>query len=171
LLRNLSVSFRVHFKEYFLNGAPLGSAGSANKSGWMTDKDFLLFMKHFIQHVRPSKENEVVLFLDNHSSHLSIEVLILLKSYPFIISYLPCIVNISTKNIHLNRNVIYLFIRLTDIPSLELLVHKNNMGYHAPIDGAKCPFNGASCLLIFMFSHLLFGLIKGSFCKLKIRGT
>jgi hypothetical protein len=29
LLRNLSVSFRVHFKEYFLNGAPIGSAGSA----------------------------------------------------------------------------------------------------------------------------------------------
>ncbi|EFX70829.1 hypothetical protein DAPPUDRAFT_60856, partial [Daphnia pulex] len=70
---------RVHFKEYFLNGAPLGSVGSANKSGWMSDKDFVLFMKHFIQNVRPSKENEVVLFFDNHSSHLSIEVLNLAK--------------------------------------------------------------------------------------------
>jgi hypothetical protein len=29
LVRNFSVSFRDHFKEYFLNGAPLGSAGSA----------------------------------------------------------------------------------------------------------------------------------------------
>ncbi|EFX67458.1 hypothetical protein DAPPUDRAFT_115408 [Daphnia pulex] len=25
----------VHFKEYFINGAPLGSVGSANKSGWI----------------------------------------------------------------------------------------------------------------------------------------
>jgi hypothetical protein len=68
LLRNLSVSFRVHFKEYFLNGAPLGSAGSANKSGWMSDQDFVLFMKHFIQHVQLSKENEVLLLLDNQCS-------------------------------------------------------------------------------------------------------
>ncbi|EFX76186.1 hypothetical protein DAPPUDRAFT_249352 [Daphnia pulex] len=44
--------------EYFLNGAPLGSAGSSNKSGWMSDQDFVFFMKHFIQHVRLSKENE-----------------------------------------------------------------------------------------------------------------
>ncbi|EFX61064.1 hypothetical protein DAPPUDRAFT_274703 [Daphnia pulex] len=55
---NHSLSFHVHFKEYFLNGAPLGSAGSSNKSGWMSDQDFVFFMKHFIQHVRLSKENE-----------------------------------------------------------------------------------------------------------------
>jgi hypothetical protein len=41
---DLSVSFRVHFKEYFLNSAPLGSAGSANKSGWMSTQDFVLFV-------------------------------------------------------------------------------------------------------------------------------
>ncbi|KAI9562464.1 hypothetical protein GHT06_009897 [Daphnia sinensis] len=58
----------------------------------------------------------------------------------------------------------------TDVPSLGLLVHKNNMGFYAPIHGAKCPFNGASRLLILMFSNSLFGLIKVSFCKLKIRG-
>ncbi|KAK4007494.1 hypothetical protein OUZ56_012649 [Daphnia magna] len=48
----------------------------------------------------------------------------------------------------------------TDVPSLGLLVHKNNMGFYAPIHGAKCPFNGASRLLILMFSNSLFGLIK-----------
>jgi hypothetical protein len=62
-----------------MNGAPLGSAGSANKSGWMTNVDFVQFMNHFISHVRPSKSNKVALFLDNHSSHLSIDVLNLAK--------------------------------------------------------------------------------------------
>jgi hypothetical protein len=70
----------------------------------------------------------------------------------------------STKNILLNLNFLYLFIRLSDVPSLGLLVHKNNMGFYAPIHGAKCPFNGASRLLILTFSNLLFDLIKGSFC-------
>jgi hypothetical protein len=36
-------------------------------------------MNHFIRHVRPSKNNKVALFLDNHSSHLSIDVLNLAK--------------------------------------------------------------------------------------------
>lgn len=66
-------------KAYFLNGGPQGAAGSANKSGWMTEPDFVQFMKHFIQNARPSKERKVLLLLDNHSSHLSIPALDLAK--------------------------------------------------------------------------------------------
>ncbi len=41
----------------------------------MTDENFLKYMKHFVRHVRCSQEETVLLILDNHESHLSIEVL------------------------------------------------------------------------------------------------
>nr|CAH0101053.1 unnamed protein product [Daphnia galeata] len=64
---------RVHMKDDFLVNASLGSCGSANKSGWMTEKDFVLYLQHFVKHARPSLEKPVLLLLDNHGSHLSVE--------------------------------------------------------------------------------------------------
>ncbi|KAK6166826.1 hypothetical protein SNE40_023441 [Patella caerulea] len=66
---------RVNFKSYFLNGAPPGADGSAHPSGWMTHENFLLFLKHFVSIVQPSNQKPVLLLLDNHQSHLAIEVL------------------------------------------------------------------------------------------------
>lgn len=70
---------RVHFKQHMLFGAPTGAAGTAYPSGWMTSEVFVGYMKHFIHHARCSKESPVLLLLDNHESHLSIEVLNLSK--------------------------------------------------------------------------------------------
>jgi hypothetical protein len=72
-----------------MNGAPLGSAGSANKSSWVTNGDFVQFMNHFIRHVRPTKNNKVELFLDNHSSHLSIDVLNIAKDNGIVMISFP----------------------------------------------------------------------------------
>lgn len=66
---------RVHFKVYFLNGGTPGCEGTANQSGWMQEVDFLVFMKMFIKFTQSSKENPQLLLLDNHGSHLSVEVL------------------------------------------------------------------------------------------------
>lgn len=66
---------RVNFRAHFLNGAPAGSEGDANPTGWMKAEHFLKFVKHFVSHVKPSKERPVVLLLDNHDSHLSIAAL------------------------------------------------------------------------------------------------
>ncbi len=89
LIDNYIPFCRVHFKQSFMRGAPLGSDGSANPSGWMTEDDFFLFLTHFITHVRPSTEHEVVLFLDNHSSYLSIEALDLAKANGIILITFP----------------------------------------------------------------------------------
>ncbi|XP_045036644.1 uncharacterized protein LOC116925953 [Daphnia magna] len=70
---------RANFKPHMLNGAPLGSKGTANKSGWMLESTFNDFMDHFISSVRPSKDHPVLLLLDNHSSHLSLAALDLAK--------------------------------------------------------------------------------------------
>jgi hypothetical protein len=66
---------RVNFSAHFLNGAPAGSEGDANRTGWMKPNQFLKLVKHFVSHVKPPKERPVVLLLDNHNSHLSIAAL------------------------------------------------------------------------------------------------
>jgi len=64
---------RVHYKDHFVANGPPGSNGSANPSGWMQEKDFILFLKHFHNHVKSTTERPILLLLDNHGSHLSIE--------------------------------------------------------------------------------------------------
>ncbi|XP_047129469.1 uncharacterized protein LOC124809425 [Hydra vulgaris] len=63
---------RVHFKGSMINGGPPGCVGVANPSGWMNVATFLEWMKHFIQNVKCSPANPVLLLLDNHESHVSI---------------------------------------------------------------------------------------------------
>jgi hypothetical protein len=66
---------RVNFRAHFLNGAPAGSEGDANPTGWMQAEQFLKFVKHFVSDVKPSKERPVVRPLDNHDSYLSLAAL------------------------------------------------------------------------------------------------
>lgn len=70
---------RVNFKQHMLIGAPNGAIGGANPTGWSNEGLFLTFLKHFIDHVKPTIDNPVLLILDNHESHISIESLDLAK--------------------------------------------------------------------------------------------
>ena len=80
---------RVHYKEHFIRGGPVGSDGDTNSSGWMKEDNFRKFAKHFVKYAKPSKENPVLLLLDNHDSHLSIEVLNYFKENGVIILSFP----------------------------------------------------------------------------------
>ncbi|XP_050298015.1 uncharacterized protein LOC126737250 [Anthonomus grandis grandis] len=64
---------RKKFKPYFISNGPAECIGAGNASGWVTDLEFYDFMKHFVKHTSPTKQSPVLLLLDNHSSHLSIE--------------------------------------------------------------------------------------------------
>ena len=66
---------RVNFKKHFIKHGPPGCIGTAHPSGWMTEENFMLFIKHFVKVVRCTKENPVLLLLDNHDSHTSIHVI------------------------------------------------------------------------------------------------
>ena len=66
---------RVNYRDNFVNGGPVGCVGTAHPSGWMTAAGFLTFLKHFVAHDRPSPTDKVILLLDNHVSHLSVDVL------------------------------------------------------------------------------------------------
>lgn len=63
---------RVHFKTHMLKGAPPGSVGAANPSGWSTEAIFVQFLEHFIKYAKPSTEEPHLLILDNHETHISI---------------------------------------------------------------------------------------------------
>ncbi|KAG5874720.1 hypothetical protein JTB14_034708 [Gonioctena quinquepunctata] len=64
---------RVNFEEFMVKEAPPGTIGGANPSGWSNDSLFLECLHHSNSHVEPSKEERVVLFMDNHETHLSVE--------------------------------------------------------------------------------------------------
>jgi len=66
---------RVNYKDHFIRGGPPGCVGKSNKSGWMQGDQFLEFMQHFVNHVRPAQEKKVLILLDNHESHLYLPVI------------------------------------------------------------------------------------------------
>ena len=55
----------------------------------MTEADFELFLAHFIRNVRSSKQRKVLLLLDNHSSHLSVNALKMAKDSGVIMLSFP----------------------------------------------------------------------------------
>lgn len=80
---------RKNYHDHFLADAPVGSIGAANGSGWMQCAEFLVFLKHFVKHAKPTTENKTLLLLDNHNSHIQIDVIdfcrdngIILLSFP-----------------------------------------------------------------------------------------
>ena len=66
---------RKKFKNHFIRDGPNGCVGAATSSDWMEPETFLLFMKHFVKTVKVNIEHPVFLLLDNHYSHLAIDVL------------------------------------------------------------------------------------------------
>ena len=65
---------RVNYKEHFFHDGSLGCTGASHPSGWMTEENFLKFVHHFVKHTRCLKDRKILLLLDNHETHVSIEV-------------------------------------------------------------------------------------------------
>ena len=80
---------RVNYKDHFINGAPPGSLGKATQSGWINEDLFIEYLKHFIHHVRCSETNKVLLILDNHDSHISLQAIDLAKENGIVMLTLP----------------------------------------------------------------------------------
>lgn len=81
---------RVNYKNVFVRGGPTGCIGAANKSGWMQGEEFLTFMKHFANYVRPSVDRKILVLLDNHESHLFLPVIDFCREIGIVLlSFLP----------------------------------------------------------------------------------
>lgn len=66
---------RVRAKQNLIVNAPPDSVAAFQPNGWMTAEIFLQWMKHFVKFARPTNSSPVLLLLDNHSSHLNVEIL------------------------------------------------------------------------------------------------
>lgn len=80
---------RKYFKEHMLKGAPNGSIGAASPSGWISSEIFVQWMKHFISYTHPTENMPVLLIMDNHNSHVSLEAIKLAKENNVVLLTLP----------------------------------------------------------------------------------
>jgi hypothetical protein len=80
---------RVNFKLHMIHGAPPGTIGAANPSGWISVDLFVVWLRHFINYTRCTKETPVLLILDNHSSHISIEAIEVARDNGVVMLTLP----------------------------------------------------------------------------------
>ncbi|XP_065314510.1 uncharacterized protein LOC135923598 [Gordionus sp. m RMFG-2023] len=80
---------RKKFYDHYLRDGPVGCIGVSNGSGWMLAEDFIYFLNHFIKYTKPSQDKKVLLILDNHKSHQSIEVIELCSDSGIVLLTLP----------------------------------------------------------------------------------
>ena len=59
--------------ELLLRGSPPGTLGACSDNGWITNELFLKWLKHFAAHAKPSVDEKVILLLDGHASHMTLE--------------------------------------------------------------------------------------------------
>lgn len=80
---------RKRYKAELMEDAPISSVAFCQETGWMNGEIFLKWLKHFTEHVKPSPENKVLLILDGHGSHKTLEVLEYTKQHGIILFCLP----------------------------------------------------------------------------------
>ncbi|KAF2893070.1 hypothetical protein ILUMI_13103 [Ignelater luminosus] len=80
---------RKNFRNHFIRDGLRGCSGTANGSGWMNEETFVMFVHHFIKHSKPSPDNPVLLLLDNHSSHFSVEAINLCRDHGMVMLSSP----------------------------------------------------------------------------------
>ncbi|MCP3927780.1 MAG: hypothetical protein GY705_01620 [Bacteroidetes bacterium] len=68
---------RVNTQPLWEEVLPAGSKteGHPRHTGWMTEDNFLSYLHHFKKYTRPSAEFPVLLLLDNHASHVSLDAI------------------------------------------------------------------------------------------------
>lgn len=76
-------------QRHFVDNATPGSEGYANGSGWMDTEHFIKYFQHFIKHTFATKENPLLLVMDNHLSHISLAIVNLAKEHGIEIVTLP----------------------------------------------------------------------------------
>jgi len=62
-----------------MHGAPEGSLGLVNASGWMTSINVVKVLDHVIKFTGCSTGNPIILTMDNHESHIALDSVVTAK--------------------------------------------------------------------------------------------
>lgn len=80
---------RINWQDRMVLGAPPGSAGACHPSGWMTKENFLKYLEHFKKYSNCSPDNKHLIILDNHDSHVNLEVINFARNNGLVLLTLP----------------------------------------------------------------------------------
>ncbi|XP_066958100.1 uncharacterized protein [Macrobrachium rosenbergii] len=69
--------------------APHGSVAAAKKSGWIKEQIFPKFLLHLVKNTRCTKEKPVLVLMDNHETHISLEAIDFAKGNGIILRTIP----------------------------------------------------------------------------------
>lgn len=63
-----------------IKGGPLGCDMAVTDKGYMNTPTFIKWLKHFQKYAKPNESNPILLILDNHISHISLEAVTFAKA-------------------------------------------------------------------------------------------
>lgn len=68
---------------------PHGAVYTCSHNGWTNENIFILWLRHFIKHTKPTADTPVLLILDNHNSHATLEACDLAKENHVVMLSIP----------------------------------------------------------------------------------
>jgi hypothetical protein len=82
---------RARFHDTILFGAPPGHLGLVNspQSGWMTGPLFVTVLVHLKRHTQCSKEDHIILLMDNYESHYILDTILYAGGNDILLVTLP----------------------------------------------------------------------------------
>lgn len=80
---------RKRMKDELFYGAPVGTLKMISDTEYMNSELFVTWLRHFCEFVKPTKADPVVLILDNHVSHCSLEAILFAREHSIILLTLP----------------------------------------------------------------------------------
>lgn len=80
---------RKKFLPTMVTGAPPGTKGMCHSSGYMTTELFLECLQHIVKYANCSPTRKVVLLMDNHESHLSLDAVDFCKEQGIVVLTFP----------------------------------------------------------------------------------
>lgn len=75
--------------DQLLRGGVENMIAAVNDSSWINENLFVDWLHHFISFAKPTKEKPILLILDNHESHVSLDCYLLCRQNGIILLSLP----------------------------------------------------------------------------------